>query len=326
MIKRFIRNMAVWYLYVGHAALLRALGPRCALALSRGLSLVNWLFVLPSASNRVRATLARILPQVRPDLKVNRVLRRHLGVKHQLFTEWQLHPTARGRRFMARDYRMEGFEHVDAALEKGRGALVVGFHFGMLRMVMPVVEAITGYDTYTHVHHEQINEGQAYGWVIRALNRERTRVEEDGGVKAIHHVPGATFKTMVDLLSKNALVGIAGDGIATKRFVEVPFLGGMIAFPSGPARLAAATGAAIVPVYCWSVSLWTHRLVFRPPIYCKDDSSESVEATVRAYAEQLDELVHQNPWAWLLWRRLEIDENAEGQMRLVIKPLPTEEG
>ncbi len=227
---------------------------------------------------------------------------------------------------MARYYHMEGFEHVDAALAQGKGALVVGFHFGLLRMVMPAVEAITGYDTYTHVHHEEIDEGQAYKWVIRALNRERARVEEAGGVKAIHHVPGATFKTIVDLLGKNALVGIAGDGIATKRYVEVPFLGGKIAFPSGPARLAAATGAPIVNVFCWSVSLWKHRLVFRPPFYCKDDSPESIEEAVRTYAEQLDELVHQNPWAWLLWRRLEINEDTEGQRRLVIVPLPTEQG
>ncbi len=326
MIREFFKSAVVWFVYFPHGAVLRLIGPRCAILYTRGLTFIYWLFTFAGAAKRIRQTMARVLPEIRPDLRVSTVLRRHLVVKHQFFTEWRLYPTSRGRRFVEQTYRdFEGREHLDAVLARGRGAIILSHHFGTFRMITPALKA-HGYDTHTLVLRGTTYAGQTYGSVAQAVTDKRESVAEASGLNVIYLRPAAAVRTMVRLLNRNAIVALAGDAMTGRHFVQVPFLGGTMRFPIGPARLAAGTGAGILPTFSLLEGPMRHRLITHPPIYCEDKSSDVVERTVRAYVKIMEEYTRTYPWAWWTWRRLHVAEAAGGRFRFNVLDLPTSNG
>ena len=326
MFRALFKSAFVWVVYFPQVTALRLMGPHCAILCTRALSLVYWLMTFIGAARRTRRAMARLLPEIRPDLRVGSVLHRHLVVKHQFFTEWHLYPTARGRRFVERTYgELEGREHLDAALAGGRGAIVLGHHFGMFRMALPALEGL-GYKTHHHVLRGASYAGETYGSVAQAVLSKKVNVDEGSGLNVIYHRPSTAFRTMVRLLKQNAVVALACDGMTGSAFVEAPFLGGMMLFPTGPARLAASTGAAIVPMFCLLEGITRHRLIAHPPMYCEDKSPDAVERTVRAYARLTEEYTRTYPWAWWTWRRLDVAEASGGQFRFNVFDLPTRDG
>jgi KDO2-lipid IV(A) lauroyltransferase len=262
--------------------------------------------------------MARVLPSIQPGLSIATALRRHYALKQQFFVERQLFATARGRRFVARTYRnVEGREHLETARAAGRGVVIVSYHFDVCRMMYLALKEL-GYENYHHMIRETIHSGQAYGFIGRALVNKKTRDDAAGGVKIIYHQPGATFEIIAKLLQQGAIVGIAGDGMAGARFIEVPFLNGTLAFPTGPARLAARTGAPLVPAVCLLEGVFSHRVILYPPIYCQENSPASIEAAVRVYAGLLEEYVRRYPWSWWAWRRLRVREEPDGKIRFEV--------
>jgi lauroyl/myristoyl acyltransferase len=195
----------------------------------------------------------------------------------------------------------------------------------MARMIFPALRAL-GYDNYHHVFRGATYADQTVRWVARAVMHRKANLEQASGLNVIYHRPFTTFPTMVRLLNRNAIVAVNGDGMMGSDFVDVPYLGGTMSFPTGPARLAVHAGAPILSAYCLSEGLNRHRLIVHPPIHCSKDSPASVASTVRAYVEILEEYVRQYPWAWWTWRRLNIEEGADGKIRFVATALPTEQG
>ena len=325
MIGRLVRSVCVWYVYFPHLTVMRWLGPRIALALTRVFAWGHWLLTFATAHQRARRVIARVLPELGSRACLGTIMRRYLEVKHQRFMEWYLYPTPRGRRFVRRTYAdFEGREHLDAAQAEGKGVVVLVFHFGMAKIVFPALEAL-GYDNYHHVFRGSTYADDTVGSVARAARDALARSEEASGLKVIYHRPGYTFVTMVRLLRRGSIVGMNGDGMMGTEFAEVPFLGGTMSFPTGPARLAACAGAPIVSVYAMHQGLTRHQLVAHPPIHCGADTKEAVEGTVAEYVKLLEEYVRKYPWAWWTWRRLDVDELGEGRARFTARALVAEE-
>jgi KDO2-lipid IV(A) lauroyltransferase len=317
MLRKLLRNLLVWYVYFPHVTMLRVLGPHCALVVARVLSWAFWLSACIRRSDPLAKTLGRALPHIHPGLSISTAARRHLEVKHQYFAERQLYSTARGRRFVARSYRIEGREHLDAAVAAGRGVILLSHHFDMSRMMYPALHE-QGYPNYQHAVREAAHAVRTYPLLARALLDKKVRLESASTVKIIYHQPGATFPVMARVLRQGGLLGIAGDGMAGRHFVEVPFLEGTMAFPTGPARLAARTGALLLTIMCLLDGWFSHRVIVYPPIICEKDSPACVEAATRAQASVLEQYIRERPWSWWVWRRLSVTETPEGKLRYEI--------
>jgi lauroyl/myristoyl acyltransferase len=316
-LRKLIRSLAIAYIYFAHVSLLRLIGPYSAVLLTRGLCYLHWMLTLVTPAGRDRRAMSRVLPRVQPTLSLRTAHRRYLAVKHQYFVEHHVYPTTRGRRFVAQTYGpIEGREHLKNALAKGRGVILLAHHFGMSRMIYPALREL-GYDNHHHKIEDATHARGTFRFVARAVIDKLRQDEQACGLNVIHHRPGATFERIADLLQRNAIVGIAGDGAAGAHFLDVPFLGAAMPFPTGPARLAARTGAPIITAVCLLAGLWRHRLVLHPPIYCQDDSPATLQQVVREYAGLLDQHTRRQPWQWWTWRRLDIEESADGQLRLV---------
>jgi lauroyl/myristoyl acyltransferase len=326
MLSRLVKSACIWYVYFPHLTMLRWVGPRVALLFTRGVAWIHWLLTLVGGHRTARRAITAALPALAPGLGVRTILRRYLAVKHQRFVEWYLYPTARGRRFVARTYRdVDGREHLDAALAEGKGVVLLVFHFGMAKMVFPALQAL-GYDNYHHVFRGATYADETFAPVAKAAMDALARTEEQSGLKVIYHRPNYTFATMVRLLRNDAIVGMNGDGMMGTEFVTLPFLGGTMPFPTGPARLAAKCGAPIISAYAWHEGLTRHRLVLHPPIRCAGESRDAIDAAVGQYVALLEDYVRRYPWAWWTWRRLDVAEAATGQTCFSARALVSDEG
>jgi len=323
-LSRFVFSLLLWFLYVPHVSLLEALGPRAAILLTRVTSFLHWLLCFAGACRRVRRTMKSVLPEIRPDLRVWGVLRKYVTLKQQHFVEWYASGSSRWRGFLRTSCNhIEGREHLDRALEKGRGVIVVFFHFGMARMNISALSQ-NGYECVFHEIPFLRYLGKVYPWAARAIMKRENEAKEASGRKAILHRPGGTFQALSDALSRNSIIVLMADGMAASRLVEMPFLNGRMPFTTGPARLSAATGADILCVFSLLEGLYRHRFIVHPAISCRENSPEAIEATVRTYVAIFESYVRQYPWAWWTWRRLDLQPDPDGGKRFVFTEIAME--
>lgn len=314
---KLLFSLSLWFLYVPYVSLLRAMGPRPAILLTRMTSFVQWLSCFAGACRSTRRTMERVLPEIRPDLQPRRVLRQYLALKQQHFVEWYASGSPRWSGFgQAFCSRIEGKEHLDQVLERGRGAIVVFFHYGMARMNIAALSQ-NGYESIFHEIPFMRYRGKVYPWVARTIMNRENQVKEASGRKAILHRPGGTFRALSEALSRNEIIVLLADGMAASRVIDLPFLNARMPFSTGPARLAAATGAGIVCLFSILDGLFRHRFFVHPAIYCSESSSEAIEKTVQAYVAIFEKYVRRYPWAWWSWRRLDVQPDTNGTSRFV---------
>lgn len=145
-----------------------------------------------------------------------------------------------------------GNEHLDAALARGKGAILLFPHAGNF-MLMHAVMGLRGY-RYT----QYAARGMAPPEVARAHadvfanNRWRREVraarEANEDRLPIRFISlDTSVRELYRCLARNELVGIAFDGRIGQKWSRVPYLDRVATLNAGGWRLAAATGAAIVP-------------------------------------------------------------------------------
>jgi KDO2-lipid IV(A) lauroyltransferase len=107
---------------------------------------------------------------------------------------------------------------------------------------------------------------------------------------------------LLEKLRQGGLVGMQLDRVAGDRFSSVPFCGARLKMPRGPARLAHATGAPIVPVFALFTDDGHYELVIEEPLDPAGLDEDEIqrrlaallESKVRAYPDQW--LMMQDPW------------------------------
>ena len=323
MFGKTLRTLAVGYLYFPHVWLIRGLGPRIAVLLTRVLAWSLWCTTLFGAQRRMRAVLEVMRPQFSSDLSTSAIMRRYLETKLQNFAEWHGYPTRRGRRYVEQTYSViEGREHLDAAQAEGKGVILLYYHFGPLKMAFPALKA-QGYDVAQHLHRATTYAGSTFDWMANAAARRMEADDEASGLKHFYHQPMRSLITLVRYLGRGGLLGINADGMMGDSFVEVPFFDGSIELPTGPAQLAAHSGAPIVPMFVLMDGLYRHRLVLLEPMRVVDRSDETAQEATAKFASILEKYVRRYPWAWWTWRRMRLEQNSDGTRSFRVQSLAT---
>jgi lauroyl/myristoyl acyltransferase len=313
--RRVLRTIGLVWMYGPYLRLLRLVGPRPAIVLSRGAAWLHGLMTYLGAEAQTLDVFRQLLPRVKPGLRPRRVLRQYITLKHQLFAEKGCAPTKRGDRFLKDAYPViEGREHLDAAMAEGRGVIVLVFHWGMARTLFPALHA-HGYPAAPHMYRGERHAAETYRWVARFVRRATVMADKHMGPN-VYQRPGFTFPLLVRALRRGALLGMNADGMISTDFREVPFLGGTIRLPTGTARLAAHSKAPILPTYAIQDGLFGHRIVIHPPIRSSEDTPEATEKTMRAYVALLEDYLRRYPWQWWTWRRLRISHYDDGRPRI----------
>ena len=318
MLKKCLLSSGLLFLYFCYFPLVRILGPALAMPLTRATTFLVWCATFFGADRRVRQNLRLVLPSLGRSWNVGDVHRGYIAVKQEQFVLQVLYPTRRGRRYVEKISRtVEGKEHLEAAVRKGRGVILATFHFGVFRVIHPALLSV-GFDTYLHFLRSERYADRSFGWVARAVLARKIRLDQSADRRLIYHEPGRTYARIAELLRSNEIVQMLGDGMATSKSIEVPFLSGTMRFPTGLARLAADTGAAIVCLFPVRDSMKRHRIVLHPPIFCPDSSQGSIESAVRSYVRLLEEYVRRYPWMWWSWRRICPERDSKGAFRYIL--------
>jgi Kdo2-lipid IVA lauroyltransferase/acyltransferase len=210
-----------------------------------------------------------------------RLLNRHfasLGIALlEIATAWWW-PAARLQKIS----RLEGIEHLQQAIARGRGAILLTAHFTPLEIGGRILAAATPVNI---IYRPTKNEALAY-----VLGRCRCR---HGG----HAIPRDDIRAMVAALKNNECVWYAPDQSYRKKGAEMVSLFGIpAATNTATSRIARMTGAAVLPFFVERLpGLGGYRAVIQPALENFPSESPSadaerfhrlIEAQVRAVPDQ----------------------------------------
>lgn len=195
---------------------------------------------------------------------------------------------------------IEGLEHLEAALERRRGAILLGSHLNSV-CLFPAVRALRdrGYDVRVAMPE------RADPWPPTAV---RTLLERRFDTKPLSELIGAFYaqfniRPIVRALAENATVASTGDGLHSARFVDVEFLGRRLPFPTGMFAVAQMTGAAVVPVFQLGAPPDALRVAIEEPWTVEPEEVRrgALQQRVAAYARRLEHHLRENLACWEHW-------------------------
>ncbi|MGB2600612.1 MAG: lysophospholipid acyltransferase family protein [Candidatus Omnitrophota bacterium] len=185
----------------------------------------------------------------------------------------------------------EGFEHLDAVLSEGNGAVVLGFHFGNW-------ELLGLYSRYKGYPGTLVARRIYFHKYDKIISRMRQRF--DAPVIYRDESP----KKMLKVLKSGNILGIVPDqDVDSIDGIFVDFFGKPAFTPVAPVKIAMAAKTKIVPIFVVRKKDNTHKVVVEKPI---DPSSggrdkEDIKRYTQQWSSLLEKYVRQYPeqWVWI---------------------------
>jgi KDO2-lipid IV(A) lauroyltransferase len=205
------------------------------------------------------------------------------------------------------DENFYGAEYFDEALEAGRGAVAAVPHSG--NWDMAGVWLVQHHGTFTAVAERLKPE---------SLARRFIEYRETLGFEVVPLTGGerTPFEVCAERLRQNKFVCLMADRDLTRTGVQVDFFGEPTLMPAGPAKLAIATGARLLPSYIWYEGDACCVRIHAP----LDTSSGDVRAITQALADQFTRDIATHPEDWhMLQPQWLADLSDERRARLAIK-------
>jgi len=184
-----------------------------------------------------------------------------------------------------------GFDHLDRALDEGRGVVVLLAHHGSWDVAAQWAE--------THGYHLAV-----VAEVVRPrrLFERFVRLREAVGLEVVPlkrstaaGTGAALSERLATVLAANHMVGLLSDRDLSGTAPMVDFFGEPAGIPRGPAVLAARTGAAVIPITMLQRPGRRWHLEARPRVDI--DRMDTDEATARIGAA-LEDLIRLDPVQW----------------------------
>jgi KDO2-lipid IV(A) lauroyltransferase len=198
---------------------------------------------------------------------------------------------------------IEGDDVYLAARAAGRGAILVTAHMGSFEVG---VAALRDREEKIHVVFQRDRMPQ--------FERLRTRLRQRLGVIEAPVDDGWTiWLRLRDALHGNEVVLMQGDRVMPgQKGRRVPFFDGHVMLPTGPIKLAMASGAPIVPLFAVKTPGGKVRISVEEPIYV-EQSPDAADAALLKLAGLYERYVRQYPEQWFVMQRAwcEDQESAE---------------
>jgi len=194
------------------------------------------------------------------------------------------------RRTFLKSVSVEGLEHLDAALARGKGAIGVSAHFGNWELGAAGL-ALLGYRTNVIVlDHPN-----------PAVNRLFIRMRQQKGLRVLS--PRQPVWETLACLSRNEILLMAGDRDFADNGVEVSFFQHAVVFPKGPAALSLRSGSPLIITFVVRES-GRLRFFFEPPIFPKRTGPfrERVLSMTQEIAHRLEKQIQMTPSQWFIFQ------------------------
>ena len=195
----------------------------------------------------------------------------------------------------ARLVACQGLAQLDAALAAGRGAILLTAHFGSFLMG-PIALGYRGYPVHQVIGPALLNPR----WTVQAsIHEYREAVSQKFPLRFL--VAKGTLKSVFRALADGGIVVLAFDGREGLDFVDTDFLGHAAAFAPTVFKIAARTGAPILPFFVSSHLDGTHTATVEPPFPVPQtaDGRPDTDLAVAHFAKILEQRVLANPELFL---------------------------
>jgi KDO2-lipid IV(A) lauroyltransferase len=186
--------------------------------------------------------------------------------------------------------QIENIGVIDEAFKKGKGAIILTGHFGnweLLALAMRVRRypgAVVGRRIYFHKYDRWLNE-------LRRLHDVNIVYRDESP------------RNILKVLRKNAIMGMLADqDVDSVEGVFVNFFGRSAYTPIGPAVLAAASGASLIPAFMVRQGR-RYRLIFEKPVELIDtgDKEKDIVTNTQAWSDVVESYIKKYPdqWVWM---------------------------
>jgi len=183
-----------------------------------------------------------------------------------------------------------GEKNIDTAIAGGTGIIVVTAHTAGWETVGPLL-------TREHGHPVVMVMASENDEVARKVHDE---AREAVGLRVAHI--GDVFGSLALLheLRRGAVVALQIDRLPpAMRSRPVTFLDAAGAIPEGPLRLAAATGAPILPIFSARTGYRSYLIDVRPPVFLpRRPSDAQYDASAQTLADELGRFLRAHPTQW----------------------------
>jgi KDO2-lipid IV(A) lauroyltransferase len=181
-------------------------------------------------------------------------------------------------------------EILDKLRAHGKGVIILSAHLGNWELGAAALAA-RGY-TFNAVAL----------WV--ADTKVNALYQQQRAARRIHPIPlGRAARDCIAALRRNELVGLVGDRDFTSARDTIEFFGQPARLPHGPAKLALATGAPLLPIFMIRRPDDTFAYVIEEPIWA-DKNRDTVETVMRRIAVALERVISQHSEQWYLFHDL----------------------
>lgn len=186
--------------------------------------------------------------------------------------------------------RLEGEEHLNAGIARGKGIIAVLPHAGNWEPASNIIAFLP------HRFLAVVDEGI----ISRSVAGSRQRA----GLSVVEQSKAA--RPTIRALRQNGIVILVADLVKDFRAARVQLFGRETFLPAGPGYLAVRTGAAVVPVIAIRQPDNTSVITVEPPLYPDPTANPEQEAhrISQAIADYFERVIQGHPEQWYPYRRL----------------------
>ena len=191
-----------------------------------------------------------------------------------------------------------------AAREGGKGVIVVTAHMGSFEVGMAALRDVERNGIHVVFRRDR----------FERFERQRSALRNRLGVHEAPVDEGWTvWVRLRDALLRDDVVVLQGDRVMPgQRGEGVPFLGGTLLLPSGPVKLALATGAPILPIFSVRTPEGKVKLFIEPAIEAGDRATDGApHPALLRWAALLERYVTTYPDQWLLLQPALVEDASE---------------
>ncbi|HKW08622.1 MAG TPA: lysophospholipid acyltransferase family protein [Candidatus Dormibacteraeota bacterium] len=182
----------------------------------------------------------------------------------------------------------DGRDHLDAALERGRGAIMAVPHMGSWDMAGSFAASL-GYRV----------------WAVAekfpgSLDDAVVKTRESFGLKVVS-IGRSAVRTLTEALRDNGIIALVCD-LEQGPGVAVRFFGRRAVVPGGPAALALKNGATVITAAPYAVSPGHYHVHLDPPMEIA--AGETKEGLMQRIVTRFEDFIRERPDQWYAFRRM----------------------
>jgi len=240
---------------------------------------------LPSLRRTVTGNISRVLRPADYNDKLDKTVRGVLTCTFRNYIDLLTLPH-QSRDQIISSINVTGLHYLDAAMSKGKGAILYTAHLGCFDAAL---QALTAYPTQITVVVEPINPPLLLDYV--------TRIREFFGLNMLPAVRGALRK-IIKLLRNGEVLLFALDKDTAGARVQSHFFGQKTSMPAEAVKIAMRTGAAIVPVFNNRRADGKYNLYIEPELDMIRNGNDSLAQNMERIARVMEKYISRFPEQW----------------------------